>query len=59
MNMTPYTQAKSRRMESPIPFDTGFLSANVDLLVDNKADSARINVTLGRVRITITAVQKQ
>ena len=51
--------AKFRRMGSPIPFETGFLSTKVGLLVDNKADSARINVTLGRVRVTITAVQKQ
>jgi len=55
----PIHTAKSRRMGSPIPFESGFLSPKVAFLVDNKACSARINVTLGRVRVTITAVQKQ
>jgi hypothetical protein len=55
----PIYTAKSRRMGSPIPFDIGFLSTKVGFLVDNNADSARINVTLGRVRLTTIAVQKQ
>ena len=55
MNMTLYT-AKSRRMGSPIPFETGFLSTKLGLLVDDKEDSARINVILGHVRVTVTAV---
>ena len=43
----PIYTAKSRRMVSKGNFETGFLSTKVGLLVDNKADSARINVTLG------------
>jgi hypothetical protein len=55
----PIHTAKSRRMGSPIRFEIGFLSRKVVLLADNKAGSARINVTLGHVRVTITAVLKQ
>jgi hypothetical protein len=55
----PIYTAKFRLMGSPIPFETGFLSTKVSLFVDNKAYNARINVTLGRVHVTITAMQKQ
>jgi hypothetical protein len=55
----PIYVAKSRRMWSTIPFESRFLSTKVGLLVDNKADSARIKVALGHVRVTITAMQKQ
>jgi len=54
----PIYTAKSRRMGSTIPFETRFLSTKVGLLMDNKAGSARRNVTLGHVHVTITAVQK-
>ena len=55
----PVYTVKSCRMGSPVSFETRFLLSKVGLLVDNKADSASINVTLGRVRLTITAVEKQ